>query len=144
MPATPDLFVQHCLELLSPLGSADSKRMFGGHGVYLDRLFIGLVARDQLYLKVDAVTRADFEAAGCRAFVYDAGGKAVTMGFFNAPDAALESPPQMQGWARLAFDAALRARVSKPASARRKADAAPKANHASPSKAAVRKPRPAE
>lgn len=55
MHATPDPFVQHCLELLSPLGTAHSKRMFGGHGVYLDGLFIGLVARDQLYLKVDAV-----------------------------------------------------------------------------------------
>jgi DNA transformation protein len=141
MPSAPDPFVDHCLELLGPLGVPRARRMFGGHGVYLDDLFIGLVDKDQLYLKVDALTRADFEAAGCRPFVYDAGGKPMTMGYFSAPDAALEAPAQMQPWARLALEAALRARASKPAPARRKPAAEPVAPQARVRKAAVRKPR---
>ena len=31
-----------------------SRRMFGGHGLYVDDLFVGLIAFERLYLKVDA------------------------------------------------------------------------------------------
>ena len=114
MAAAPNQFVAHCLELLGPVGVARSRRMFGGHGLYLDDLFIGLLANERLYLKADAQTRASFEAAGCQPFVFDAAGKSVTMGYFSAPEEAMESPPLMQPWARLALAAALRARALKP------------------------------
>lgn len=114
MPATPNEFVAHCLELLGSVGAARSRRMFGGHGLYVDDLFIGLLANERLYLKADAQTRASFEAAGCQPFVFDAAGKSVTMGYFSAPEEAMESPPLMQPWARLALAAALRARALKP------------------------------
>ena len=45
--------------------------MFGGYGLYLDGLMIGVVIDDGLYLKADEPTRAHFEAAGCAPFVYD-------------------------------------------------------------------------
>ena len=107
-------FVTHCLELLAALGAARARRMFGGHGLYVDDLFIAIIASERLYLKVDAQTRPNFEAVGCTPFVYDAAGKAVSLGYFSAPDEAIESPPQMQPWARLALAAALRARAAKP------------------------------
>ena len=122
MPSAPNELVDHCLELLAPLGAARSKRMFGGHGLYVDELFIALIAFDRLYLKVDAQTRAAFEAAGCEPFVYDGKGKRVTMGYFSAPEQAMESPQEMRPWARLAFESALRARAAKaaPRSSRRR------------------------
>ena len=49
--------------------------MFGGHGLYVDDLFVALIAYERLYLKTDAQTRAAFEAAGCEPFVYDGEGK---------------------------------------------------------------------
>ncbi len=114
MAAAPNEFVAHCMELLGSVGAPRSRRMFGGHGFYVDDLFIALIAFDRLYLKVDASTRAGFEAAGCQPFVYDGAGKSVTMGYFTAPEEAMESPPLMQPWARLALAAALRARALKP------------------------------
>ena len=102
----------HCLELLAPLGAVRARRMFGGHGLYVDDLFVALIADERLYLKVDAQTRAAFEAAGCEPFVYDGRGQAVTMGYWTAPDEAIESPALMLPWARLALEAALRARAS--------------------------------
>jgi DNA transformation protein len=104
--------VEHCRELLAPLGSVRVKRMFGGHGFYVDELFIALIAFGRLYLKADALTRARFEAAGCEPFVYDGKGKPVTMSYFTAPEDAMESPALMQPWARLALEAALRARTA--------------------------------
>ena len=65
-------FVSHCIELLQPLGTVRSKRMFGGWGLYVDEVFIAIVAFERLYLKVNADTRAAFESEGCEPFVYDA------------------------------------------------------------------------
>jgi DNA transformation protein and related proteins len=79
MPKPPDQFVAHCLELLKTVGSARSRRMFGGHGIYVDDLFVAIVAFDRLYLKTDEHTRARFERAGCEAFVYDKAGGTVSL-----------------------------------------------------------------
>ena len=114
MAAHPE-FAAHCVELLSPLGHARSRRMFGGHGFYVDDIFIALIFGDRLYLKADATTRSRFEAAGCEPFVYDGAGKQVTMNYWTAPDDAMESPMLMLPWARLAMEAGLRARNTKPA-----------------------------
>jgi DNA transformation protein len=112
--ALPSEFAAYCAELLSSLGPTRVKRMFGGHGFYVDDVFIAIAASDQLYLKADATTRPRYEAAGCQPFVYDAAGKRVALGYWTAPDDAMESPALMHPWARLAMEAALRARNAKP------------------------------
>jgi DNA transformation protein len=119
MAGRSDPFVEHCLELLAPQGAVRSRRMFGGHGLYLDDLFVAIIAFETLYLKTDAQTRAGFEAAGCRPFVYSARTGETTMGYFTVPDEAMESSQAMGPWARLAMAAALRARAAKPAAKKR-------------------------
>ena len=116
--------VEHCLELLAPLGVVRARRMFGGHGLYCDELFFALIAADRLYLKVDDESRPAFVAAGCEPFVYDAKSKALAMGYWSAPADAMESPALMQPWAQQALAAALRARAAKrPAKTRRRSTA---------------------
>lgn len=105
-------FVTHCRELLAPLGAVRVRRMFGGHGLYVDELFMAILIDQRLYLKVDAVSRAAFEAEGCEPFRYERAGQTATLGYFSAPEAAMESPAVMQPWARLALAAALRARAA--------------------------------
>jgi DNA transformation protein and related proteins len=116
--------VKHCLELFAPLGAVRAKGMFGGHGIYIDDLFVALVAFERLYLKVDGTTLPAFEAAGCEPFIYDAKGKPMTMSYWTVPADAMESPALMQPWARQAIAAALRARAAKPSAAPRKVRAA--------------------
>lgn len=113
MSATEDPFITHVRELLAPLGPISVRRMFGGHGVYCDELIIALLAEGQLWLKVDAESRPDFEAAGCVAFSYSGKGKPVAMSYFSIPDAAMESPQQMLPWAQRALQAGMRAAASK-------------------------------
>ncbi|MDY0743559.1 TfoX/Sxy family protein [Paucibacter sp. R3-3] len=104
--------LNHCKELLAPLGAVRTRRMFGGHGIYVDDLFMALIAYDQLYLKADDETRPRFEAAGCEPFRYaKQGGESISLSYFRPPEEAMESPALMQPWARLAFGAALRARA---------------------------------
>ena len=111
MSATADAFVAHCVELLSAFGHARAKHMFGGYGLYLDDLFIAIVAEGELFLKVDAHTRPQFEAAGCRAFVYSKAAQAISMGYWSAPEQATESAALLRPWVQLAQAAALRARA---------------------------------
>lgn len=115
MPAPMPDYVAHCQELFAPLGPVRVKRMFGGFGFYVDDVFIALVAGEQLYLKADDESRARFEAAGCTPFTYEAAGKRTALGYWSAPEDAVESPALMAPWARLAIAAALRSRAKKPA-----------------------------
>jgi DNA transformation protein and related proteins len=115
--------VDHSLELLAPLGAVRARRMFGGHGIYLDDLFIAIVAFERLYLKADAASQPAFADAGCERFTYEAQGKTVSLNYWTVPAEAMESPALMQPWARQAIAAALRARAAKPSAPARKARA---------------------
>lgn len=103
-------FTALCIELLSPLGPVRTRAMFGGQGFYVDGLFMALIANGQFYLKADDTTRERFVAAGCQPFAYATkDGERQVMSYYQPPEEALESPPLMLPWARLAFEAALRA-----------------------------------
>jgi DNA transformation protein len=107
-----DEFTRYCAELLSSAGAVRVRRMFGGHGLYVDDLFIAIIAAEQLYLKADTQSRSQFEAAGCQPFRYQKEGEWTTLNYFAPPAETLDSPALMQPWARLALQAALRTRLS--------------------------------
>ena len=117
MAARHDEFAQYCCELLSAAGPCVLRRMFGGYGISTDGLSIAILADlgqgEKLWLKASADSRGHFEAAGCERFTYLAKGKPRSMGYYSAPDAAMESPSEMAPWARLALQAAVLARLPK-------------------------------
>ncbi len=113
-------FVAYLLDLLvgdatSGLGRPSARAMFGGHGLYLGERMVGLVAADVLYLKTDATTRAEFEAAGSRPFEFQSSARAkpVVMSYWEAPADALEDADALRHWLELAHGAALRAAAAK-------------------------------
>jgi len=108
-----DDFVDYVMELFGPFGTVDVRRMFGGHGVYLDGLMFAILSGDVLYLKADEMNRVEFEQARCEIFSYARKGKRATLNFFRAPEDAMESPELMLPWARTAYAAALRANAKK-------------------------------
>lgn len=108
-----DDFVDYVLELFGPFGTVAVRRMFGGHGVFLDGLMFALLSGDALYLKADEMNRVEFEQAGCEIFSYARKGRRATLNFFRAPADAMESPERMLPWARTAYAAALRANAKK-------------------------------
>ena len=108
-----DDFIEYVLELFGPFGTVQARRMFGGHGIYLDELMFALVSGEALYLKSDEMNRIEFEQAGCEVFSYQRQGKRATINFFRVPDEAMESSEQMLPWARSAYAAALRTNAKK-------------------------------
>lgn len=118
-------FADHCCELLAAAGPCTARRMFGGWGISTGGLNIAIIAWDRLYLKANEETRPRFLEAGCRPFRYEARGKTMQLGYYTAPEQAMDSAQLMAPWARLALDAALRARA-RPAASRSRAQAAPR------------------
>jgi DNA transformation protein and related proteins len=103
-------FATYCTELLAPAGVVHSRRMFSGHGLYVDDLFVAIVVGDALYLKADDSSRGQFEAAGGRRFQYLRQGKPQGAEFWTPPAEAMDSPALMRPWVQLALAAALQAR----------------------------------
>lgn len=108
-----DDFVDYVMELFGPFGTVGARRMFGGHGLYLDGLMFAIVSGDTLYLKADEMNRIEFEQAGCEMFGYTRKGRRAALNFFGAPEDAMESPELMLPWARSAYAAALRANAKR-------------------------------
>ncbi|AEI62106.1 TfoX/Sxy family protein [Corallococcus macrosporus] len=113
--ARTDSFVEYTLELLEKVGPLQARAMFGGWGIYAAGRMFGLIAGGQLYLKVDEVTKPDFQAAGCRPFVHDTAARPVEMGYWTPPADAADDAYALLPWARRAVDAANRAALKKAA-----------------------------
>ncbi|HTJ96547.1 MAG TPA: TfoX/Sxy family protein [Rhodocyclaceae bacterium] len=105
-------FVAFVLEQMSTFGPVSAKRMFGGHGLYLDSLMFALIDDDRLYLKVDDQTRADFVAKQTKPFTYQRQGEAASLSYYEAPPEVFDDKADMLLWARKAYATALRKRPS--------------------------------
>lgn len=116
-------FVDYCLELLCGVGPCTARRMFGGWGLALDGLNLALISDlgdgEKLWLKADADTQGQFEAAGCLRFTWSTHKKGeptqLSMGYYSAPADAMESALFMTPWARMALGSARKAQLAKPA-----------------------------
>ena len=50
-------YVAHIVDLLQFFGPVESKPLFGGFGVFLEGLMFGLIANNELYLKLVSQNR---------------------------------------------------------------------------------------
>ena len=108
-------FIAWVIELAQPTARVSARAMFGGHGLYADGIIFAIVVDDTLYLKVDDRSRADFVAQGLDPFVYTGrNGERTAMGYYQAPDDALERADAMAPWLRSAMGASLRAAARRP------------------------------
>jgi DNA transformation protein len=90
-------------DLFAEFGPVTIRSMFGGAGVFHDGVMVAIIARESLYLKADAATRAEFEAEGMEPFTYDAKGRTVSLSYWGVPERLYDDPDEFAGWARKAF-----------------------------------------
>jgi len=130
-------FAQHSVDLLSSVGPVKARAMFGGYGLSLDGVSIGIIADDRLYLRADDASRPEFEKAGSAPFVYPSKNGPMTMkNYWAIPEDAVDDAERAAKWGQLAVEAGRRAEAAKGA----KKKPAPKAAKAP---AAPRKKKPA-
>lgn len=106
-------FATMVVEQMQCIGPVGLRPMFGGYGLFLQGLMLGLIADDVLFLKVDDVTKSNFQAEGLSPFEYERQGKRFAMSYFEAPEAVFDDQEVMRDWASMAFEAALRAAPKK-------------------------------
>jgi DNA transformation protein and related proteins len=100
---------------LTPLSAFRSRPMFGGHGLYLDDLFFGLIAYDTLYLKTDEANRRDYVKARSKPFSFESRRKGlVTTSYWQCPASVLKDGRKLRQWIRKSLEAARRVKAAKP------------------------------
>ena len=106
--------------LFEPVGTVSVKRMFGGHGVYLDGLCFAVESGGEVYLKADDKAKTIFADAGSAPFVYTARGKPMTTSYWRLLASAYDDSDELKRWTALAIEAARRAAAAKAKPARAK------------------------
>lgn len=115
MPFTDEQkqYIAYLLELMQSIGEVYARPMFGGHGIFLDKLMFALIADGVLYFKADTQSGAAFKQRNLDAFSYIKKAKVFKLNYFQAPEEALEDPEEMAIWAKQAYAVAIRANAGK-------------------------------
>ena len=105
-------YKSYVLDQLTGPSPVTAKAMFGGVGLYCQGLFFALIADDTLYLKVDDLTRPDFERMGSAPFrPYE--DDAHVMHYYELPADVLEDREAVRAWVERAIEVARRAAEKK-------------------------------
>lgn len=103
-------YVSYVVELMQVIGPVQARPMFGGFGVFLDKIMFALIADSILYLKVNPESKQVFEHRNLEAFRYFKKDKPYTMAYFQAPEEVFENSEDMALWANQAHAVALMAK----------------------------------
>jgi DNA transformation protein and related proteins len=95
-------------DLFREFGPIVLRRFFGGEGIYLGDVMIGMIFNEKIYFKTDHETRKAFIAEKSKPFTFKkrSTGETVVTGWFALPDRLYDEPEELAQWARQAFDVA--------------------------------------
>lgn len=97
MARKDDGFKDHVLDQLADLGGVEARAMFGGHGLYRDGLFFGIVYKGRLYFKTNEKTRSAYAKHGMKPFRPKPGMTLKT--YYEVPGEVLDDRRELEAWA---------------------------------------------
>ncbi len=95
-----DSFKDFVLDQLGEVPQLICKAMFGGHGLYQQQTFFGIIHKGRLYLKTNGITQATYRSRGMQPFRPN--GKQILRHYYEVPVDILEDAEQLRAWARQA------------------------------------------
>jgi DNA transformation protein and related proteins len=96
-------------ELFAAFGPVKFRRMFGGAGLFVEGLMIGLVSDGVIYLRADEQTAPAFEREDLKPFSYDTKtGTHTLASYWRMPERLYDDPDELARWATQALEAAQR------------------------------------
>jgi len=101
-------YLEYVLTKLQPHGPITARAMFGGYGIYFDKIIFASIVERELYFRIDEENQKDYESFGSKPFVYEGGKKPVVMPYRILPQAILEDAKQLPHWIKKACQASLR------------------------------------
>ena len=91
------------IDLFEAHGAIQTRRMFGGFGMYVDSKIVGIIVRTRIYLKTDDESRKAFIAEKCKPFTYQKKtGKGVSLRYFAIPERLYDDGEALAEWIRKA------------------------------------------
>jgi len=109
MPLSPG-FTDYALELLAGVGRVETRRMFGGAGLFRDGVMFALLDDGVICVRVDDALQADLLAQGSVPWVYSMkrDGAVSDMGYWRLPETAADDPVEAIAMGKRAHAAAIR------------------------------------
>ena len=99
--AVSEEFLTFILDQLSEFGEVDTKRMFGGVGIFKEGLMFGMIGGNSFRLKVDESNQKDYEEKGMKPFSSEK--KKKGMPYWEVPPDVLENRTELAKWAEKSF-----------------------------------------
>jgi DNA transformation protein len=96
-----DSFKDFVLDQLQELDSVEARRMFGGHGLYQDETFFGIIHKGRLYFKIDEKTVAEYRKRKMKPFRPNANQSLKT--YYEVPVEIIEDGDRLGAWAEAAI-----------------------------------------
>ena len=96
-----DSFKDFVLDQLQELNSVEARRMFGGHGLYQDETFFGIVHKGRLYFKTDEHTVAAYRRRKMKPFRPNP--KQTLRSYYQVPVEIIEDGDRLGAWAEAAI-----------------------------------------
>ena len=79
-------------------GPVDCRAMFGGHGLYCEGIFFGIIAKGRLYFRTNTTTVSDYLEWDMKPFQPNPRQK--LKNYYEVPVEILEDDEQLADWAR--------------------------------------------
>ncbi|HEY3304028.1 MAG TPA: TfoX/Sxy family protein [Candidatus Binatia bacterium] len=99
MAGTADAsFKDFVLDQLQELPDLECRSMFGGHGLYQEESFFGIVFKGRLYFKTDPKSAGPYLNAGMKP--YRPNEKQTLKNYYEVPVDVIEDRDRLAAWAR--------------------------------------------
>ena len=113
-------YLDYVLEQLAGLERMNTRRMFGGVGLYSGELFFGLIDDDTLFFKTDESNAAQYQSRRMPRFMPPANRPMGPTGYHQVPADIIEDGETLVAWARQSVVVALASRAKQAAGPRKK------------------------
>ncbi|GAB3654361.1 TfoX/Sxy family protein [Echinicola sediminis] len=105
--AVNEAYLNYILDQLSEFGKVETKKMFGGVGIFKEGLMFAKIGGDIFRLKVDATNQKQFEDKGMKPFYSET--KKKGMPYWEVPQEILEDRKELAKWAKQSYEIAQKA-----------------------------------
>ena len=101
-------YVTYIEEALEQFGNITVRAMFGGYGVYKDRVIFALIIDNELYFKADYIAIQFYKTYGSSPFTYqNKNNKIVTMNYWKVLSDVMEDEEKLAKWFDIAWKVAI-------------------------------------
>ena len=94
-------FKDFILDQFSDLEGINCRAMFGGHGIYCNGIFFGIIHKGRLYFRTNDKTRQEYIKEGMKPFRPNA--KQILKTYYEVPVDVMEDPDRLVDWVRKAI-----------------------------------------